>query len=217
MFRSRVLVVFLALGTGAIAAQQVPTVEFFGGYSFGIANAGDLNRHANFKGWNISTSYSLNSWLGFVAEGSGLYGSKQLLPPSMISSPCLPGVSNCAPSIQLGATHLSQHIYTYSFGPRFSFRNNSRFTPFAHALLGGGRTGDFVSRIDSVGLGLFGGDSSGSTVLTTGGGMDISLTPRLAWRTQGDFFRSRFFHGVQPGSRISAGVVLRFRTNDARK
>src|SRR5215469_12348098 len=105
---SRLLGLLVLLGISAMAQEQAPTAELFGGYSF---------MHSSLPGQGLSlnggsASFAINpeNWLGFVADFGGYHGSTAGF-----------GVTN----------------FTYLFGPRFSYRSKSPLTPFAHVLLGG--------------------------------------------------------------------------------
>lgn len=200
MSRSCVFIVFLVAAAGV--AQPVPKFDLFGGYSFGHISTGDFDKpHANLNGWDVSATYNLNRWSGIVAEGSGLYGSKEISPATTIIFVC--SQPPCPPSISTGPRILSQKIHTYSLGPRFYFRNQTRYTPFARALFGAG----YISDAPNNG-GLT--QANGASVLTAGGGLDIALTSRVALRTQTDFLRNRFFHQTGPDFRLATGLVFHF-------
>lgn len=55
----------LLLSSSAIAQEETPKAELFGGYSY----AGD-----NFHGWHASLAGNFNRWLGVSADFSGNYG-----------------------------------------------------------------------------------------------------------------------------------------------
>ncbi len=87
-------------------------------------------------------------------------------------------------------------------GPQFLYpRGNKLF--FGHLLIGEGRS--FVN----VALGE--GDTSRAVVL--GGGMDLGLTPRFAWRVfQADYIHTALFQDTQNNLRFSTGLVYRWHT-----
>ena len=196
MSRSCVFIAFLVIATPAVMAQPVPKFDLFGGYSFGHIHTGTFPTHVNLNGWDASATYNLNRWFGITVEGSGLYGSKQISPATRIIFVC--SQAPCPPPINLGPSVVSNKVHTYSLGPRFSFRNRTRYTPFARALFGGG----YISSS--------GGEANGASILTAGGGVDIVLTSRLALRTQADFLRNRFFHQTGPDIRLATGLVFHF-------
>ena len=199
MSRSSVFIAFLVITTAAATAQQIPQFDLFGGYSFGHINTGDFSRHVNLNGWDASATYNLNRWFGITVEGSGLYGSKEVRPATTIVFVC--SQAPCPAPITLGPAVASSKVHTYSLGPRFSFRNHTRYTPFARALFGGGYISDNFGALS---------DANGASVLTAGGGVDIALTSRLALRTQTDFLRNRFFHQTGPDFRLATGLLFHF-------
>src|SRR5262249_38657252 len=107
----------------------------------------------------------------------------------------------CRAPITFGPAVASNKVHTYSLGPRFSFRNRTRYTPFARALFGGGYISDNFGALS---------DANGASILTAGGGVDIALTSRLALRTQTDFLRNRFFHQTGPDFRLPTGLGFHF-------
>ena len=64
----------------------------------------------------------------------------------------------------------------YLAGPRYSLRKASRITPFAQLLLGAAHTSGALSP------GQYGMGSSTAFAMATGGGLDLNLTRRFAWR-----------------------------------
>ena len=46
--------------------------------------------------------------------------------------------------------------------------------------------------------------------MALGGGADISLTKRFAWRVQADYLHTDFYKQVQDNYRFQTGIVLRF-------
>jgi len=105
---SRLLGLLVLLGISAMAQEQAPTAELFGGYSFMHSSLPGQGLNAN--GGSASFAINPERWLGFVADFGGYHGSTSGV-----------GVTN----------------FTYLFGPRFSYRSKSPLTPFAHVLLGG--------------------------------------------------------------------------------
>jgi hypothetical protein len=102
------------------------------------------------------------------------------------------------------------HAYTFLFGPQISFRTE-RFTPFAHALFGAAHTTENVSGPflpPGLPLSISLSDTGCATAL--GGGVDLGLSRRFAWRIQGDYLQSRVFSATQNNFRLSTGIVFRF-------
>jgi len=178
------------------SAQELPRTEIFGGYSYmRLDQDGQTDQDLN--GFNTSFTYNFNSFLGATAEFSAAFG-------------------NLTSGAGATAVTQDQNFYFYLFGPKFTFRGNERFTPFAHVLLGA-VTQDLGNTLTT---------STGTTVTTTstpnntqfamalGGGLDINFTERLSVRAiQADYILTRL-----PGNgantnmnnlRASAGFVLK--------
>src|SRR5262249_8645465 len=105
-------------------------------------------------------------------------------------------------------------MYTYLFGPQFSFRHR-RFTPFVHALVGGARvTSSTVFGLvpDQV---FFNHTFHQNAFAADGGvGLDINASRHVAIRLfQGDYLYTQFNDGKnnrQDNFRVSGGLVFRF-------
>lgn len=93
----------------------------------------------------------------------------------------------------------NSHLFTV--GPRFTARGE-RVQPFAHVQVGGARLG--------AGFGGFGASDT-SFAAVVGGGVDVKLSDRVAWRAgQVDYVLTRFGGSEQHNWRFSTGVVFRF-------
>ncbi len=129
----------------------------------------------NFNGWTGSVAVNGNRWLGFEGNVTGQYG------PDRSSN------------------------YTFLFGPKFSFRSESRVTPFAHALFG------FAHEREG-GVSLDGGSTVGDTgyAFALGGGIDAAVGKGLAVRViQADYLRQNALL-KRDAARLSFGLVFRF-------
>ena len=149
---------------GSVArAQDTPVADIAAGYSV-IQEVQGSGITAN--GGSSSVALNVNSWLGAVGDFA-LYHAAPI-----------------APGLAAG---------TYTFGPRFSYRRWSRFTPFAQVLLGGVRY------------------SNNGFTFGAGGGADITLdaSGRFALRQQVEYFGFRANGGTTNTIRISAGIVFR--------
>jgi len=113
-------------------------------------------------------------------------------------------------------TGASVTLFTYMFGPRYTYRGNERFQPFAHALFGGAH----VSGSGSTGF-VSGSGTSDAFAMAIGGGLDIKLTNHVALRAfEGDYLLTRFDTTIkangsteaanQNNFRLAAGVQFRF-------
>jgi len=105
---SWLLALVVLLAASALAQEETPTVDLFGGYSYVHTSTPVSGLNAN--GASASLAINANHWLGFVADFGGYHGSIEPI-----------GITN----------------FTYLFGPRFSYRSKSPVTPFAQVLLGG--------------------------------------------------------------------------------
>lgn len=175
----------LLLATLPAAAQDLPRAEVFGGYSYLRVNPGGGVDGINLNGWNASVAGNLNNWFGVVGDFSGHYGT---------------------PDISGLAVEVRQHSYT--FGPRFSYRQTDRVTPFAHALFGASNV-----RLRAPGTPT---DSETALAVILGGGVDVKANDSIAVRVvQADYFMTRFEGPTgstesQHNLRLSFGVVFRF-------
>lgn len=162
--------------------QNYPTAEVSGGFSYLRVEGGD-----NLYGWDASVAGNLNRWIGLVGEFSGHYGSSN---GDFVSS--------------------SSNVHTFLFGPRFSYREDKRLTPFVHVLPGFAREGfSFTVNTPSGNI-----STSGSTTgfaMAIGGGLDVRLSEDLAFRMiQVDYLLTHFDSATQNNARITTGLVYRF-------
>jgi opacity protein-like surface antigen len=180
-----VVAALVALCSCTAMAQDHPKAEVFGGYSYARINPGQGLQGGNLPGgWHASVAGNFNSWFGIVGEFSGHYGS---------------------PDFGSG-TGVDTKVYTYTFGPRFSYRKNERVTPFAHVTFGG-------AHVNASG----GGPDEGAFAMTFGGGLDAKINDHVAFRVgQFDYILTRF-EGPTSGTtanqhnfRFSTGIVFRF-------
>jgi outer membrane immunogenic protein len=99
-------------------------------------------------------------------------------------------------------------LTSYLAGPRYIWAHARHFAPFAQALLGGAHASGGLAPGSS---GLPG--SANTFAMIAGGGVDISLTRRIALRAfEADYYLTRFDNGVndhQNNLRIAAGVTIR--------
>lgn len=173
-----VLAALLVFVSGAAMAQDHPKAEVFAGYSFLRVNPGQGVSGENFAGgWHGSIAANVNNWFGVAGDISGHYKD-------------------------IAGVNVNTH--SFLFGPRISYRNNEKVTPFAHALFGAVRASG-------------GGFSENAFALAFGGGVDAKINDRFAFRVaQFDYVLTRFDGPVslttqnQHNFRISTGIVFRF-------
>ena len=165
--------VALALSLVAIPshAQQTPAADVSVGYSYFRVGG---SGGANLNGFSASGAYNANQWFGVVGDLGVYHGS-----PSGVS---------------VTAT-------TYTFGPRFSYRESSKIVPFAQALFGGSHV--------SASAGGFSG-STNPFAFSFGGGADIGIgtSGKVALRPQVDYFGLRSNGSTSNCVRISVGIVF---------
>lgn len=177
----RKLVLFVLISS-AIVCAQTPRAEVFGGYSF-LHEPG-----ANFNGWNGAATFNVYRCLGITAEFSGHYMSQSTNFPV------------------LGVVRGQTRVYSYTFGPEVSYRNKTRLKPFVHLLFGGSHH-SFKTTVGPI----VQSDAVDRFTVIGGGGLDISVTRRIAIRpVQLEYHGVNFSGGWLNSARYSAGVVFRF-------
>ncbi len=164
----------------SIGGPTVPRVEWFLGYSYvRVHVSGEPS--VNFNGGSTSIAYNFNKYFGLVADLGGYHAGS--LPDSTEKA----------------------NVFSYVFGPRFSFRSDSRLTPYVQGLLGGSRLSVYDSTSSDHRAGFAG---------VAGGGLDYAASDRIGIRlVQAEYFLTRFRNIapsiVQHNLRISSGIVFR--------
>jgi outer membrane protein OmpA-like peptidoglycan-associated protein len=189
-----------------------PKVELFVGYSYWRAVPDSIrNRIDGMNGGSTSLAYNLNRHLGLVADFAGFrVTSLEFTSPG----------AGFSPSRVVDA---KSNVFTVMFGPRLSFRDHDRLTPFLQVLAG-------VAHADDVTLDGCTAPIYACTpilketvfAMTAGGGLDYRMNHRIALRIlQAEFLLSRFKDpasltgatGWQSNVRLSTGLVFRFGGN----
>jgi opacity protein-like surface antigen len=176
----------LALASSVPALAQwspynTPAYELSGSFSYVRARSNNSGGF-NLLGGSGEFTYNVRQWFALTADGGG-YRFRGL------------------------PTGVNSTIYTYAAGPRVTFRNYRRITPFVQALIGGAR---LTASSNNVSAG------ENSVVMLAGGGVDVPVSQRIAIRPiQADYMLTRF--GLTNGTtapqhnlRLSAGIVFRF-------
>lgn len=182
----------LLLAFGATENARPQVVELFGGYSYLRGNTSFTGEQINLHGASFSGAFYVNRWFGIVGD-FGVYHTGNI------------------------ADQFSLTLQTYQGGPRVSFRNDTRFTPYAEFLLGGGHAGGTLYT-SSLGAGLAPIGTNNSFLYTVGGGLDYRLSHKVSVRIpQVEYLHSEFLNGsvtdhVQNNLRLSTGVVFTFGT-----
>src|ERR1035437_2162021 len=117
------------------------------------------------NGGSTSIAYNFNRYLGIVGDVGGFDNSQFQLtsagnPPIAINS--------------------SGNVFTYLAGPRLSFRNQGRITPFAQALFGEVHASPVTLDAGCMGAGCTPLPAESSFAMTAGGGLDIRMSHHLA-------------------------------------
>jgi outer membrane protein OmpA-like peptidoglycan-associated protein len=188
--------------------SSTPKVELFVGYSYlrAVPTLADGNRLVFLNGGSTSIAYNFNRYLGVVGDFGGFNDSQFQAT----------GVGN--PPIAINS---SGNVFTYMAGPRLSFRNQGRITPFAQALFGEIHASPVTLEAGCMGAGCTPLPAESSFVLTAGGGLDIRMSRHLALRlVQAEYLMTSFENrataqsGTQNDMRLSSGIVFRFGGNN---
>jgi len=192
----------------AIRSIEYPKVELFLGYThFGTVSNDTVlgNRMVGLNGGSASVAFNLNRYIGLVADVGGYDDSQLQLTGTGANEPLVVNSSGTA--------------YTFLFGPRFSFRNASRFTPFAQVLVGGVHASD-VTISGCTGTPCTPLPAQTALAMTAGGGLDIRLTRHFSIRAvQAEYMMTRFAdvaYGstgaatTQNDLRLSSGLLIGF-------
>jgi outer membrane protein OmpA-like peptidoglycan-associated protein/opacity protein-like surface antigen len=180
-----------------------PKAELFVGYSYlrAIPAPSDGNRLVWMNGGSTSLAFNINRYLGIVGD-FGAYTNSEIRFQGGYGSTV--DVDN--PNI--GA-------FSYLFGPRLSFRNNGRITPFVQALFGGMHANEVTLSGCTSSCTLL--PSESTFAWTAGGGLDFRVRRHFAIRLiQAEYLMTRFQDystgstASQNDMRLSSGLVFRF-------
>ncbi|MBZ5660892.1 MAG: porin family protein [Acidobacteriia bacterium] len=106
----------VCLASVGAAAQDVPRVDLFGGYSYVHTGPGVSASAFNANGGVGSVALNLTSWAGLVGEVGGIHATT------------------------IGNTSVSATALTFLAGPKIAFFQRSSLSPFVQALAGVVRT-----------------------------------------------------------------------------
>jgi hypothetical protein len=175
-----VLLIFCVANT---RAQDVPRLEISGGYSYLDANlSGSNGTHIHLNGGGGSVTENVNNWFGGRVEFNAYSGYENVQ---------ISGVN----------TRRTVSAQTITYGPVFSYRRSSRFTPFAHVQIGAIHGGQFYQDI-SAGAYKF--------ALAPGGGVDLALNRKAVIRLDAEYLMTRFLSQRQDNLVGSVGIVFHF-------
>ena len=179
------LLALVSLFGAAAQAQDVPKFDVFAGYSYVRANPATSGIDSfSMNGGSASIAYNANHWFGAVADFAG-YHTNNIL-----------------------GTGVDGTLSTYLFGPRISYRHDSRITPFGQVLFG-------VAHIAGDN-GLAFSTSNNSFAMAIGGGVDFKVSHRFSIRPVHVDYLMTHFNELGTGAqnqnnlRVSTGVVFHF-------
>jgi opacity protein-like surface antigen len=181
--------------------RDAPRVELFLGYSYLHAMpASNENRMVWLNGGSTSIAFNYNRYLGLVGDFGGFADSETKLNTGSTSS----------------VVDSDGRVYTYLVGPRVSFRNRTRITPFAQVLFGGMHASE-VLLSNCSGVGCTPLPKENKFAMTAGGGLDIGVSRHFAIRlVQAEYMMTSFENlgtgadARQNDMRLSSGIVFRF-------
>lgn len=136
----------------------------------------------------------------FWMDGAGFQGNLSIMPAWSVMTDVY-----YAHNGQVDGTDETLSVFNYLFGPRYSYRTTTRYTPYAQALVGMSH----VTSNQSV-------YTSNNTFLAAegGAGVEMLLTPKIAAvPVEANWVFSRATNGVnsrQNNLRIGVGLVYRF-------
>jgi outer membrane immunogenic protein len=187
--KCRIVVSLLALATVfslSAKAQELPKIDASVSYSYFRANPatpGFINFSLN--GGSASAAYNFRDWLSGVADFGGYHV----------------GSSN--------GVNVDDHLLTYMFGPRVTYRKYRRISPFGQMLFGAARAGS----------GVFATTNAHTAFATAFGvGVDYNVRDRFSIRPlQFDYVLTHLpevangNNQTQNNLRVSAGIVFHFK------
>jgi outer membrane protein OmpA-like peptidoglycan-associated protein/opacity protein-like surface antigen len=193
-------------------SDSTPKLELFLGYSYWRAVPyTNSNRMESMNGGSTSLAYNFNRHVGLVADFAGFRVDTLQF-------------TNAGPAFTPSrVVDARSNVFTVMFGPRVSFRDHGRLTPFLQ-VLGGVAHADDVT-LDNCTAPIYACtplQAQTTFTMTAGGGLDYRLTHRLALRLfQAEYLLTRFqdptsgtgADGWQSNVRLSAGLLFRFGGN----
>ncbi len=175
-----VLVIVLALSFLAVA-QEFPRAEFNAGYSYQRVQTRELTSFsaANFSGVAGGLNFNFHQNVGVFAD-IGYY--------------------KCT---KKGVTDWKQT--SFLFGPQFTYRGESRLSPFGRFGIGAVHVPDNYV--------VAGNPAATKWAYSFGGGADVRVNNHLSVRAaQVDYIRTHFFDKHESNVRLSFGIVFKMGT-----
>jgi hypothetical protein len=209
-----ILIMALTLVSGLCALAQSndghKKTEFFIGYSYGQADAHFSNNRSLYRdrtplhGFNASAVFNVSRYIGIKADVSGGYGKTNA------SFPIIP----LSPGQPTGTLLTSTRNSLYNVLGGVQVKDNAsekRFKPFAHALVGAAfRKNELSPGIACVTTVICPGNNSEVGLAGAfGGGLDIQITKKIAFRAfQIDYNPVKANGGVDHNIRAGIGIVF---------
>jgi Outer membrane protein beta-barrel domain len=170
------------------AADEVPRVETFFGYSLIRFDSNGAAPTFTSNGGTAQLIYNFRPWLAAVGDFGGYHNG------------------------QVGGVSVNNTLANFQFGPRFSYRKKKKVSPYLQTLFGGA----FATASKPVSdLNPHGSESAFAMLL--GGGVEIRLGRHVAFRpAEVDYLLTHFRSPVTDTARIqdslrySTGVTFRF-------
>jgi outer membrane protein OmpA-like peptidoglycan-associated protein len=180
----------------------------FLGYSYlqSVPKPADGNRLVWMNGGSASMAFNINRYLGIVAD-VGDYTNSEIR-------------FQGAYGATVNVDSADGGVISYLFGPRLSFRNHSRITPFVQALFGGAHASEVILSNCTLNCMLL--PEENTFAWTAGGGLDVRVHRHFAIRLiQAEYLMTRFQDystgttASQNDMRLSSGIVFGFGGNTA--
>lgn len=168
------------------SAQEQPKIDVSASYSYLRAYPATPGVGGfNLNGGSASAAYNFRDWVSGVADFGGYHVGS------------------------VNGVNVDNHVLTYMFGPRFTYRGYRRISPFGQVLFGAARTGS----------GVFATSNSHTALATSFGvGVDWNVRDRFSIRPlQFDYILTHFpevtngNNQTQNNLRISTGIVFHFK------
>jgi len=212
MRRLFVLPGLLLLTAGSALAQDYPKIETAPAFMY-IRTSGQLSNAFVVNGQVVTSVPSIN-----CAGGGGTIAYNVSSVVGIAAD--LGGCKVFSNAYGLGNT-INGNMFTYLFGPRFTYRNSSKFEPFAEVNFGGTRVSlscksSALNCLDAAGSGTY---SKNAFALTVGGGFQIKMSKKISLRLiQLEYLYTRFGNNCalavcsnnnnQNSLRLKSGIVL---------
>jgi opacity protein-like surface antigen len=196
MTRLIIVTFMMAASAAALEAQtngEQPKNEFFAGYSFQSADINTLTidpHRTPQNGVNLEYIRNLSRRIGLTGDASAHFHRETR-------------------STGAGRFSSQRDQYFLLGGLQFKAGKEKRVRPFAQALFGVSLFRGFTADIRPSGN-VYTYDDATSFAMALGGGLDVSVSRRIAVRLiQFDYTPTFFGSGRQDNFRISAGIIFK--------